>query len=447
MRTRLHYSPVSALTRGLCIRSSYATVPICLAPAALILPRAESQRKRPLCSTRCQHYAAAETRVIAPVDASASLVTPTPEHEEDSSALPKRHLSQDEWIRLLDQYLPLELRSQGWLENLAGFQGVRPIHAIPTLLIEARASFKLGMLAYLGIDQRRWTALLWLIKELLKSELLGHVTPSIVVGDELLQYGHESLDVLTQGYVTAERSPKHSRCHTTRSHTITLDQITANNEPTGPGITPNSMRDAIGQIWQSVARILIEAAELDSAKCQNMMSYAHSIIALMHHHGCMPVSIYEFNSQVTPSYVRKPPMLNRLSRRILFILWRAREQEIVAEAAAVGAEHVYKGYELPRAMDQLRVPYLGPQVWLELVLWSCIESAMVPDAAKIVAEISKLKGDQKWTVMAWSTLRKHASYRSTDDSKPSRTLPQRWRDAAKGPHKWHTEGERYQFIM
>ncbi|MCJ1476029.1 hypothetical protein MMC13_004693 [Lambiella insularis] len=436
MRNRLPYSPTLALTRSLWIRPSHAVLPEFLAPTAFKTSPTERQQIRPLLNKRCSHHAANLTGDTAPVNVTLFPEAPTTARKGTISAESRRRPSQDDWVTLLDQYLPLEMRSKGWLENLAAFEGIRPTYTMPTLLIESRASFRLGILAYLAVEQGRWTALIWLIKELLNATLPQHATPC-VVKDGLLHFGDGSLDDLTRFHITATIMP-----HIPRQNTPTLDEITQNDSQRESEI---SMHDVVGQIWQSVARIIIKATEEDSDKRKNMMSYAHRIIALLHHHGWVPDSIYRSESGRAPSWLQKPPMLQNLSSRILTILsdsvWRAQEQEVIAEAAAVGAQYVYKGHELPGAEYQPHITPLGTQVWLELVLWSCVESSMVPDAAKIVAEMIKAKGMHVWTVTTWSNLQELASISPSRAALSNSSLIQRWLNSIAGPFEFNKEVE------
>ncbi|MCJ1392686.1 hypothetical protein MMC18_005557 [Xylographa bjoerkii] len=398
MHARLPYSPPIALTCGFRTSNRHLLVHDFLAPLAL----SSSPRKRHNAQSSRISFRRYQATVAGEAVSSAQ-ITPALERTTDRLQSSSRRLSQDAWVELLDQYLPLELRSKGWLENLAAFEGVRPIYTLPHLLIEARAFFNLGLLGYVAIDQGRWPALIWLTKELLSCNLLKESTMDTVLREELLDYGTGSLDDLTSNPLVLGNSD----CPVGRV-SVSLDQIVENYEPKGAGIAPDMMRDVVGQIWQSVARIILEATNQDLERCKEMMSYAHRIIALMHHHQKIPNSIYTNNSNRASPHIRKPPMLELLSSRILTILsdsvWKAQEQEVITEAASIGAKYVYKGHELPGAEYQPRIPPLGTQIWLELVLWSCVESSMIADAAKVVAEMVKVKGDKRWQVSTWESL-------------------------------------------
>ena len=313
----------------------------------------------------------------------------------------QRRLSQARWVELLDPYLPLYLRSKGWLENLAAFEGVRPIQTLPSLLIESRQAFKLGALSYIAVDQGRWSAWLWLVKQLLAYEIPEDVELHNLVGNRFSIYGSSTLEDFTNSARVSD-VPALNFCP------ATLESLTGHRGSEGPTACRREMQEAVGQVWQSLARIMIEAADSEPDQRNDMMFQAHQVIALMHHHHWIPRSIYSNESVVSYSILRKPPLLELLSTRFLDILsdsaWKAREQQIVTEATSVSAQHIYESRDLPGTVIQPRIPPLGPATWLDYILWACVESFMIPDAARIVGEIAKRKGQQKWTVTGWDTL-------------------------------------------
>ncbi|MCJ1432456.1 hypothetical protein MMC27_001812 [Xylographa pallens] len=399
MHSRLPYSSGLALTCGL--RTSNRHLPVFDFLAPLVLsPALKTGHQKASSRFSYRYYQTA----VHDGTASSAQLTPHQKHLTLPLESSSRRLGQDAWVELLDQYLPLELRSKGWLENLAAFEGIQPIYTLPPLLIEARASFTLGLLGNIAIDQDRWDAYIWLIRELLKCNVLKKSSLNTVLREELPEYGTGSLDDLTSKPLVLNSKSDRPLNHLS----VSLDQLTDNYVPKGAGISPDMMRDVVGQIWQSVARIILEATKKEHERCKELMSYAHRIIALMHQHQKIPDSIYTNKFSRASLHVRKPPMLELLSSRILTILsdsvWKAEEQEIIVEAASVGAKYVYKGHELPGAEYQPRIPPLGTQIWLELVLWSCVESSMIADAAKVVAEMAKAKGDKRWQVTTWGSL-------------------------------------------
>ena len=437
MQARLPYSPVLALTHG--FRTTYRHLPVYdfLVPLALRSPMQKWPSVQESQRSQCHRYSTA----VAGENTSNAPLAYTSKPRSPSSQAPSRSQSQNAWTELLDQYLPLELRSKGWLENLAAFEGVRPIHTLPPLIIEAREFFSLGLLGYIAIHQGRWPVLMWLIKELVTCDMLRTNSMENVLQYELLDYGPGSLDGLSSKPIVLKVKNDFPSLRWSGS----LDQVTEKYEPEGIGIPPGMMRDVIGQIWQSVAQIILEATNEEPETCKKMMSYAHRIIALLHHYQKIPNSIYTKGTYRVSPHIRKPPTLELLSSRILTILsdsvWKAREQEVIAEAASVGAKYVYKGHELPGAEYQPRIPPLETQIWLELVLWSCVESSMVVDAAKIVAEMIRAKGNKRWQVITWESLQALNSKQAEDRTAVTPGLIRWWLNSIAGVSAGYNDGE------
>ena len=444
MYSRLASSPTPSLARESFVSSHAISIYDFLVPSALVA-RAHHVKRikhrsrafyRPYTSFAMDSCGSAHTRD--------GFVPSMPsEHNMQPMDNSQRRLSQEGWVELLDPYLPLESRSKGWLENLAAFEGIRPIHSLPSLLIEARQAFKLGLLSHIAVDQGRWSAWLWLVKALLACKIPKYVELHNLLKNRSSLYGSNTLDDFTNN-IRASDIPTPSFLP------ATLDAFTGHEGSEGPAARRIEMQEAVGQVWQSIARIMIEAADSEPDRRRDMMSHAHQVIALMHHHHWIPPSIYNNESAVTSGSLRKPPLLELLSARILDILsdsaWKAQEQQAVAEAASVGAQHDYTGRELPGTEIQPRIPPLGPATWLEFILWACVESSMIPDAARIVGEIVKRKGQRKWKVTGWDTLQALALDKRSVATRTKPGLIQWWLNNLAGVSEGYNDGKVEQTI-
>ena len=408
----------------------------------------------------------------------ADLLTPPPPHQESKEfreAAGKR-FSPEVWVELLDPYLPLELRSKDWLQNLAAFEGVRPIQTLPFLLKEARRAFPLGLLGYIAVDQGRWAAWLWLIKEILKEDSsdIGQSTRDAIPGS--LSYGSGQLDELTMNPINAqiqatvptnqldssdyiaehysvaeakvlaaEIKPIHIRAQNVfpNHSSLSLDNIT-DSIPVMDIAVDGVMKNAVGQIWQSIAMIILEATDQEPEQTTEMMSSVHQAIALLHHHGWISQSIYSCDSDEVSLNLRKPPLLEILSWRIMTTLsdsvWKAREKELITQNTSADASFAYKGHEMPGGEYQPRIQPLGTATWLEFVLWSCVESSMVPDASRIVGEIAKRKGKNEWKVISWDALQESAINKRRDAAKMKPGFIKWWLNNLRGISEGYSEG-------
>ena len=350
----------------------------------------------------------------------------------------------DAWAALLDPYLPLELRSKSWLENLAQFEGVRPIKSLPLLLAEAQRarSLKQDLLSYVGLSQGRWPALLWLIKALLASRRSGLA----ILGDPSL---HQQpyvppmpLDDFTRRPTPSNETAVHEPC---RPLSPSLDQITASHTKWWQGKPISANLDPLGQIWECVGCLILEAIDRGPEQAVEIMSCVLQIIAYIHHHGAVPNSLYYYKPARHQSALRRPPTLHLLSSRILTLLsdsmWKAHEKEIVAEAALVGAKYVYKGHELPAAECTPRLRPLKPELWLELVLWSCVEGGHVNEAANIVHQMAQRKGEASWSVIGWHDVQNTSTYGQSGNAAVDWHRAKARYDGVAGGFEGYSEGE------
>jgi len=446
-----------------------------LAPSVRGTPgfKQTSQRKLRCSHVRCQANLSTRSRHIGNVADNPevlSLRKPSGKYGGPS----RKHLSPEAWTEVLDPYLPLELRSKAWLENLASFEGVRSISTLPSLLTEARGAFPLGLLGHVAVSQGRWAAWLWLIKEILNHDTNGIGKSTRVAIPGLLHYGPGPLDELTMGPISAETTALSTQLASlddmVNSYAVadakvadsvigsinagaqaknpnrpvaSLDEMTgslAASDASGHG----AMKGTVGQIWQSIAMIILDAADRESDRTTEMLSFVHQAVALLHHHGWMPQSIYSCESGEAPVDLRKPPLLELLSWRIMTALsdstWRARERELITENGPDDASFAYKGSELPGGEYQPRIRPLGTATWLEFVLWSCVESSMIPDASRIILEIAKRKNESKWKVISWDTLQASAINKRSDAAKIKPGFFQWWLNNLRGISEGYSEG-------
>lgn len=309
------------------------------------------------------------------------------------------------WLALLDPYLPNELRTRFEHAPEADLESpsVQSIHTLPSLLSESRKTIplKLDLLCYLGAHEGRWDGVIWLVKRLLERPdgygCMNQTQPSLWEHENI---GSQSLEDICRGPIRLE--DRKGSYHSVKS----LDQTTQQSSPPFWHRKPGGL----GQIWASVASIILHATDLpdDDQTSKIIMSHALEILAHLHHSDMLPGTIYNFSLAKDPSVIRKPPTLYLLAYRIMTNLsdsaWKAHDEEIRREAQSVGAKGWYKGHEIAGPTLQPRVNILGTEVWLDLVLWCCVEGGFITEAAWIVVEMAKRKGDLKWNSIDWSSI-------------------------------------------
>lgn len=422
-------------------------------------PRQASQWKLPCGHVRCHASLSTRSGHIEKVAHTPEVLSQHKPSEKFGGPSRER-LSPDAWTELLDPYLPLELRSKAWLVNLASFEGVRSISTLPSLLTakEARRAFPLGLLGHIAVSQGRWVAWLWLIEE-----ILNHNTKSIgkatrVAIPRLLHYGPGPLDEITKSPISAEVKAPNAKvadsligsnnagaqAKNSNRSTVSLDAVTGSLAASDTSVH-RTMKDTVGQLWQSIAMIILDATDRESDQTTEMMSFVYQAVALLHQHGWIPQSIYSSDLGDGPVDLRKPPLMELLSWRIMITLadsvWKFRERERIIENDSVDISFAYKGNELPGGEYQPRLRPLGTATWLEFVLWSCVESSMIPDASRIVDEIAKRKEGNKWKVISWDVLQESAINKRREAAKMKPGFFQWWLNNLRGISDGYNEGK------
>lgn len=314
------------------------------------------------------------------------------------------------WAALLDPYLPIDLRidKATLLESIPSDQNNGCIQNVPLILEKARSGYPLSLdlLSYVGIHQKRWEVVIWLVKAILRldadfladREQLKSARftswPNIEIG----------LDSLTNDPIWADDIIQSVEATNVMSEELTeLEHLPEASTTKGTG-----------QVWQSLGCMILQAADQpkeEACSSKVITSYVFQILAHMHHTSALPSSIYRFTQVIDPFAIQKPPTLNLLSYRIMTLLsdaaWNAHETEIVSESTKTGARFAHKNHGSIRATLQPQVREVSISIWLDLILWCCIEGGWVMEAAWITSEIVRRENEKhlKWSVMKWDSLK------------------------------------------
>lgn len=308
------------------------------------------------------------------------------------------------WVRRLEPFLPPSLRNDKSAKIKKSDQGYAssPINKLPQLLQQARSntSFEIDLLSYLGVQEGRWKAVVWLIKAISGSR---HICTNAKNHSNRLLYvpqwagSSPRLSDLTDTPVWAD-----DLIEPLSGTSITLEKLT---EPDKLNID----HENIGQIWRSVGHMILQAADrgLDDPSYSLILFHVFQILAHMHHMYAFPESIYKHNSLNDPFVAIKPPTLAILSARIMEVLSdatrRAHDTTTLSEATQNNIGHTYDKHDLTQATSQEQE--LGVGVWLDLLLWVCLEGGWITEAAWIINEIDKRRQDPdlKWSVYKWDS--------------------------------------------
>ena len=322
-----------------------------------------------------------------------------------------RRLKPAAWATAIESFLPPNLRlggedvAENVSEEVTQHKPSRPIHTLPRILSMARSFCKTDLLSYIGVHQERWEAVIWLVKAMMEKYpgQRDMVRMSCQLPPLLWETANRSLDEVTEKAIQVEvpQPSEISQEHNRRGR-FSLDQYTLAHKPDHWGDPRILGRKSLGQIWQSLGTMILQAADCpaEDASYGVIMSHVFRILGHLHRINAFPDSIYNFTPPNDPTVLQRPPTLHVLSRRIMSTLsdveWGLQWEETITKALS-------QGYELPKASVQPKLREFGPGLWLDLVLWACVEGGWVTEGVWIVIEMQRRMEsmDTRWSTISW----------------------------------------------
>lgn len=310
------------------------------------------------------------------------------------------------WVALAEAFLPATLRS---ISNTECAKPLEDAKYLPGLLSKARstAPLNLDILGHMGIQEGRWDAVKWLVKKLSEDrpKLTAHTQLDMKEGfvpwsiAEPNPYGCSSLVEITSlpiCFSVAGQAPPEGSA---RQNHIRLGLS-----------TPPPRSEWLGQVWATLAFLTLQAADYPTGdvKGEKIMTLALETVAHLHSIDAIPSVTYSHSRTSDASGVRKPPTLSLMAYRMMTdlsdIAWKAQDEQVRREAHMVGAKNRYEGHEVSEAIIQPQRSGVGKEIWMELILWCCVEGGFYPEASWIVTKMLEHKGEMAWKVIDWSEI-------------------------------------------
>ena len=301
------------------------------------------------------------------------------------------------WARLLDALLPHNVESIGAnAPDLVYDPGERvQVEEMILVLRSARVEADVDLISYKGIQQGRWEEVRWIMNTMLEKGRGCHQEQDPYLEHLTYQWPSRgiSLDELTNKAVATFEMPQptlHTRRKTNPMSMLHDDASVRVAE-----------RNCMGQTWLSLGFLILEAESKakDQKLYESIMSHVLDLLAQMHHLNALPSTIYNYSAAKDDSVLRRPPTLHLLSDRILTVLtdvaWKKHWVSEMAKAKDYG-------YELPAPRVQPELAPVGSEVWLELVLWACVEGGWITEAASIIGKMEKQATESlQWSTISW----------------------------------------------
>lgn len=298
------------------------------------------------------------------------------------------------WLDAIEPFLPRHLR------QATSDEPERPTTSLDfALFINKAQDASIDILSYLGVEAGKWQTVLWIVKKLTEDgnsplDLSAHLEQysyAILQGEE-----HRSLKELTEGPLRLQRT------YPNRKLQLTLDVVTS--DPESIRYSHVMVKRALGQLWRSLANMILAAAEQSNGEQHTIMPHVLEMIAYLHHLGLMPDSVYTYRNPQDKHAFQQPPTLHMLSSKILTALsdatWNAHEASVKTAKDRANA-HYFLGHEIPGSRYKVRVTEVAPELWLELVLWSCLHGGWTLDGAAILEQLANREGEHAWALISW----------------------------------------------
>ena len=321
-------------------------------------------------------------------------------------AVSPRRREPEAWVALVEAFLPTPLRSLPYANTDNPAADLN--HLIP-LLSKARSTkpLRLDILSYMGIREGKWDAVKWLLKGLASSsrESARHTEFNVEEGFvpwKIAQpnpYGFSKLDEVSDIPICFCATGQAPYAESGRNHEIRL----------GLENPPNPSK-WLGQIWATLAYMTLHASDYptDNVNGEKIMSFVLELVAHLHHIDAVPSTTYTYRDMGKTSGIHKPPTLSLMAYRIMAILsdiaWKAQDAEIRRKEHMVGADIGYEGQKVLDITERSQNSGIGSEVWMDLILWCCVEDGFYSEAAWIVSEMLKRKGGLAWKVADWSEI-------------------------------------------
>lgn len=260
------------------------------------------------------------------------------------------------------------------------------------------------MFTYMGIEQGRWKAVLWLADTLLQNVstrmLMLHNTDcrsNIVWGND-----QHPLNSLTEQPFSVDVAPHASSFDMEAITTFQLDP----KYTIAAADSQDRILSTMKQIWKSLGSLIIQAADLPVEQSDIAMAVVYQIIAKIHALGLIPDKVYSYEKSGYSSMISRPPILHLLSSRVLTTLsdatWRSHQMELIEKAFSTGVSLQSLVKDLPGGRFRLKVRPLGHEIWLEFVLWCCVEGGFGATGVALIKQLRR-RVENPWFAVPWTS--------------------------------------------
>ncbi|EFQ98197.1 hypothetical protein MGYG_01233 [Nannizzia gypsea CBS 118893] len=325
-------------------------------------------------------------------------------HRSDSAnrkpyPIPPAGLRKDpsEWIKSLEKYIPRRNLDKGSMTGQKSEQ--EDCEAILELLYQAREQLGFDLLTILGFKLGRWHDFHVIVNKLLdfasenRALIRGEGLPSNIAWGCLGSFDSLSGDQLKTTELSGIQLDNNGR-HVS-SFKAYLEGTMLQNQ-----LGKSDRRaETMSELWQSLGAFVLEASDLPATESHVAMSHFYLVVARLHHLDMIPSDVYKYVSNYDPTLPNRPPGIQLLSYPIMSVL-----SETALEAAALEDSVDKAESDSTPSVPSFKFnsKQLGLGIWLEFVLWCCVEGGYTAEAAWI---LHTSRGCSKpWNIHSWAAL-------------------------------------------
>ncbi|OAL32756.1 hypothetical protein AYO22_00230 [Fonsecaea multimorphosa] len=299
-----------------------------------------------------------------------------------------------DWVAEVERFLPRHLSQLFDFEPRTNIPPEVNVEDVLRTLIGARDQGDVDVLRFMALSQRRYKAVVHLAETLLKAVALAANEP---FKDELpsnITWPHGSFATRGGAPIELERT-----LHVSRR------PLGSSRESAESTLSEKSQDMTMELIWSLLADLVLASTNCPSDEGKQIMNTVHQILALVHNLGLVPASIYTYCLPQGTTTVQQSPILHLLNSRILSTLsdavWNAYQEEITAGSGKPETSPWNIFREPPPSRLRPRRRELGPEVWLEFILWCCVEAGYAATGARIVRSL-QTDVDGHWHAIHWN---------------------------------------------
>ncbi|KAK6379215.1 hypothetical protein LTS17_006133 [Exophiala oligosperma] len=312
------------------------------------------------------------------------------------------------WISLLESFLSKDVGLSFRGDARTDFDERKDFDDVLKILQDAKSFTGVDLLAFMVLGQGRHKAVVCLVEILLKpaESLPGSSVEQTLPSN--IAWPQFSFSKLVKQPIELDAASHVKRQSMSNAH-LNWDS----------NVGETGYERVMPLLWQSLAELIIASIRQSPEDAKRIMHTVLLILAKIHHVDLIPSAVYTYAMPKAPTNIQQSPILSLLNSRILSTLsdavWQAQQEDELARAAAGDSSRQDLTYDeaLPGGRFRLKLRELGPEVWIEFILWCCVEGGYPSAGARIIRSLHR-DTEYPWSAVHWTT-----SGQNTEKSTPS----------------------------